>query len=82
MQSITISELKAHLSSEIKKLKDNGGIEIVQRDVPVARLIPIANNSSKIHYHSRAKRKFSFLKPVVEVNFDPIDILLEERGKR
>ena len=80
MQTITVSQLKTHLSSEIKKLKKSGGIEIVQRDVPVARLLPI-DESNGLRYHSQARAKFRFIKPVVELTSDPVDILLEDRRK-
>lgn len=78
MQTITISKLKTHLSAEIKKLKKNGGLEILQRDVPVARLVPV-EESQKLKYHSRARGPFRLLKPVVELDFDPVGLLLEER---
>lgn len=82
MQTITISKLKNNLSAEIKKLKKSGGIEIVQRDVPVARLVPIETEEKPtLNYYSRAKGPFKFLDPVVEVDFDPIESLLEERRK-
>lgn len=80
MQTITISKLKTHLSAEIKKLKKNGGVEIVQRDVPVARLVPIEAKAT-LKFYSRAKAPFRFLKPVIEVDFDPVDLLLEDRRK-
>ncbi len=80
MQRITISKLKDNLSAEIKKLRKNGGLEILQRDVPVARLMPIEKNKSVI-YCQRPARAFRFLEPVVEADFDPIADLLEERRK-
>lgn len=81
MQTITVSQLKTHLSAEIKKLRKNGGIEVVQRDVPVARLLPIDENNG-LRYHSRTSAKFHFLKPVIELASDPVDILLEDRRKQ
>jgi antitoxin (DNA-binding transcriptional repressor) of toxin-antitoxin stability system len=80
MQTITISNLKTHLSAEIKKLKKNGGIEIVQRDVPVARLMPVEERGT-LRFYSKAKAPFRFLKPVIEVDFDPVELLLEDRRK-
>lgn len=80
MQTITISKLKNNLSAEIKKLKKSGGIEIVQRDVPVARLIPI-EEKPKLEIYSRAKGPFKFRRSPIEVDFDPIESLLEERRK-
>ena len=81
MRTITISELKNNLSAEIKKLKETGGLQVLQRDIPVARLLPIADESATLPYHSRAKGRFRFLKPVVQVDFDPVEILLEDRYK-
>ncbi|MFO1470964.1 MAG: hypothetical protein U1F27_08020 [Turneriella sp.] len=80
MQEITVSQLKAHLSAEIKKLKKNGGVQIVQRDVAVARLLPIAENTP-LTFQRKTNKNFKLLKPVVEMKGDPIAILLEERQK-
>ncbi len=80
MQKITISKLKDNLSAEIKKLRKNGGLEILQRDVPVARLMPIKKEKSA-GYCQHPTKTFRFLEPIVEANFDPIADLLEERRK-
>lgn len=80
MQTITISKLKNNLSAEIKKLKKTGGLEVLQRDVPVARLVPVEGHKG-LRYYFRANKKFRFLRPIVEVNFDPLQILFEERQK-
>jgi len=80
MQTITVSKLKAHLSAEIKKLKKSGGVQIVQRDVPVARLLPM-EESDAISFHSRASKPFKILPTTFEVDFDPVETLLEDRRK-
>lgn len=80
MQEITVSQLKAHLSAEIKKLKKNGGVQIVQRDVAVARLLPIAENAP-LTFQRKASKSFKLLKPVVELRSDPVALLLEDRQK-
>lgn len=80
MQEITVSQLKAHLSAEIKKLKKNGGVQIVQRDVPVARLIPIADHTP-LTFQNKTNKSFKLLKPVVELESDPVALLLEDRKK-
>lgn len=80
MISINISRLKANLSAEIKKLKQTGGVQIVQRDVPVAQLLPLTNEKN-IQFFSRAQKTFKFLKSDLEVDFEPAEILLEERHR-
>ncbi|MBV6493462.1 MAG: hypothetical protein LDLANPLL_01485 [Turneriella sp.] len=80
MRTITISKLKNNLSAEIKKLKKNGALEILQRDVPVARLVPLEKKES-LKFLSHATRKFELRKSPIEVDFDPIADLLEERRK-
>jgi antitoxin (DNA-binding transcriptional repressor) of toxin-antitoxin stability system len=80
MQKITISRLKNNLSAEIKRLRKNGGLEILQRDVPVARLLPIEKDRT-LSYCQIGTEPFRFLEPVVHVDFDPIADLLAERRK-
>ncbi|MBS0618782.1 MAG: type II toxin-antitoxin system Phd/YefM family antitoxin [Spirochaetes bacterium] len=81
MQTITVSQLKTHLSAEIKKLKKSGGVQIVQRDVPVARLLPIESPES-ISIVSAAVLPFEILPTTFEVDFDPLEDLLADRRKR
>ncbi|GIW39458.1 MAG: hypothetical protein KatS3mg076_0035 [Candidatus Binatia bacterium] len=41
MKSVSVSELKAHLSRYIRRVQRGGEVEIVHRGVPVARLVGI-----------------------------------------
>lgn len=41
MRSISISELKAQLSKYLKVVKRGGEVQVVDRGVPVARLVPL-----------------------------------------
>jgi len=81
MQSATISHLKTHLSAEIKKLKKTGGLRILQRDLPVAVLLPVGDESG-IKIASVAKTKYRQHKPYTNLAIDPVEMLLEDRRKQ
>lgn len=44
MKSASVSELKARLSAYLRWVKRGGEVEILERGVPVARLVPAAGS--------------------------------------
>ncbi len=79
METISISNLKTHLSSELKKVKNGTHIVILDHKHPVAKLIP---TESEELFLSVAKKKYSYhrLTPITKV--DPFIDLEEERSDR
>jgi prevent-host-death family protein len=41
MKTVSVSELKAHLSKFLREVRRGGEVQILDRGVPVARLVPI-----------------------------------------
>ena len=79
VKTINISYFKAHLSEELRSVRSGEPIVICDRDTPVARVVPYKNVKQKIHAPAGP---FVLQKPKLPVKVDPLDLLLEDRGKR
>lgn len=79
METISVSELKAHLSAELRKVEGGTSVVVLDHRRPVARLEPLAEPSIYLR-EARAPYAWRELAPLVES--DPLDRLLEERGER
>ncbi len=85
MKVAAISELKAKLARYIRLVKSGEDIEIHDRGVPVARLVPLSKASvlaitpPRRSPASLAKYRFS-VRP--KARFDVVEALLEDRARR
>jgi antitoxin (DNA-binding transcriptional repressor) of toxin-antitoxin stability system len=79
METISITNLKTHLSAELKKVQNGTRILVLDHKRPVAELIPTETEELFI---SVAEQKYSYhvLSPLTEK--DPLDELEEERSDR
>jgi prevent-host-death family protein len=79
MKTISVSKLKAHLSAELKEVKNGSRIIVLDHNHPVAMLIPYEDQPL---YAKEAQQSFSYkeLEPLTHV--DPLDKLEEERSDR
>ena len=79
METISISSLKTHLSSELKKVQNGTRILVLDHKRPVAELIPTDKEEL---FLSVAEKKYSYrdLPPLTEK--DPLFELEEERNDR
>ena len=48
MTTVSISELKANLSRYIREVRRGGEVQILDRGVPVARLVPVTTERDEI----------------------------------
>ena len=82
MSRVGIADLKAHLSEHIRKVRGGRTLTIVDRDTPVARIVPIdAGAALEIR---RASRKPSQLRlpPAPRRPTDSVAVLMRDRSKR
>jgi len=80
MKTISISQLKTHLSSELKLIRGGQSIVVMDRDTPVAVLGPYEKRNELV---IRAPRKpFSTTRPALKLKLDPVAWLLEDRNSR
>ena len=84
MKRVGVAELKNNLSKNLRLVEGGEVIEITDHDRAVARLIPIEVKSRLVV--RPALRPFSEIAhkryPSLDLGFDPVELLLEERRQR
>jgi len=80
MKTINVSTLKAHLSSSLKEVRSGVKILVMDRDIPIAEIIPYRTGPD-LTIHS-PKRAFSLPKSDVTVPMDPVEYLIDDRRTR
>ena len=81
MINVRIADLKARLSEHLRSVRDGGTVTVLDRDTPVARIIPIATPSLEVR---KAKRRLRDLKlpPKPAKRTDSVALLLDDRRSR
>lgn len=51
MKTVSISELKAHLSKYLREIRRGGEVQVLDRGVPVARLSPLPSDGGQDEGH-------------------------------
>jgi antitoxin (DNA-binding transcriptional repressor) of toxin-antitoxin stability system len=76
----SVSYLKAHLSAELKAVQAGETVIVMDRDHPVARLVPIQEEKgSEIR---EPLRTFGFERLAPLVSGGSLELLFEDRGRR
>jgi prevent-host-death family protein len=83
MSKVGIADLKAHLSQHLRKVRSGRTLTVVDRDTPVARLIPYEAAAQSLEVR-RATRKPADLElpPPAARRTDSLTVLLRDRAKR
>jgi antitoxin (DNA-binding transcriptional repressor) of toxin-antitoxin stability system len=80
MKRSSVSYLKAHLSAELKAVQAGEIVVVMDRNHPVARLVPIPEVKGT---ESREPlRPFGFEKLAPLVKGGSLELLLQDRGRR
>ena len=81
MSEVKIAELKARLSEHLRAVRNGGTLTVLDRDTPIARIIPYAPQPLEIR---RAKRRLRDLKlpPKPAKRTDSAAILIDDRRRR
>lgn len=81
MSDVGIAELKARLSEHLRSVRNGGTVTVLDRDTPIARIVPYAAQPLEIR---KAKRRLRDLKlsPKPAKRTDSVAILLEDRRRR
>jgi antitoxin (DNA-binding transcriptional repressor) of toxin-antitoxin stability system len=81
---VRIAELKDHLSAHLRAVEAGETVEVLDRDRPIARIVPI--DATPRLTLIPAERPFSEIRdrvyPRVDLGISSLDLLLEERGDR
>lgn len=81
MSGIRIAELKARLSEHLRSVRNGGTLTVLDRETPIARIVPYAAQLLEIR---KAKRRLRDLKlpPKPSQRTDSVAILVEDRRRR
>jgi prevent-host-death family protein len=81
MSTVRIAELKSHLSEYLRSVRKGRTLTVLDRDTPIARIIPYAAGPIEIR---RATRRLRGLKlpPPPAAQTDSLSILLDDRRRR
>ena len=80
VKTIKIAEFKAHLSRELRRVRNGESITIKDRNTPIARVIPYDKDARIRARPPLKKLVLSDFGPLVDE--DPLLYLLDERSKR
>ena len=80
MKTANISYFKAHISQELREVRAGEHILILDRDIPVAEVIPF--HQKEIIRVRSPKSKLSYPETSFSVETDPLLFLMEDRLKR
>jgi prevent-host-death family protein len=81
MSDVRIADLKARLSEHLRSVRNGRTLTVLDRDTPVARIVPYAAQPLEIR---KARRRVGDLKlpPKPAKRTDSVAILLEDRRRR
>jgi prevent-host-death family protein len=81
MSEVGIAELKARLSEHLRRVRNGGTLTVLDRDTPIARIVPFAAPSLEIRKATRPLRDLKLpAKPAKRT--DSLATLLEDRRRR
>ena len=81
MSDVRIADLKARLSEHLRSVRNGGTLTILDRDTPVARIVPYAAQPLEIRKATRRIRDLK-LPPKLSRRTDSVALLIEDRRRR
>ena len=81
MSDVRIADLKARLSEHLRKVRNGGTLTVLDRDTPIARIVPFAALPLEIRKAQRRVRDLR-LPPKPAKRTDSVAVLLEDRRRR
>jgi prevent-host-death family protein len=87
MKSVKIAELKAKLSKHLRDVRRGHSVTVVDRETPIATLVPYSSDAEGLTIRKPLRRKRSLrsvpLPRPLKLDIDVVELLLEERqGER
>lgn len=76
METISISKLKAHLSAEIKKVRQGATLIVMDHNHPVAQIMPVTEDEAL--FVKEAEKKFDYKKLPPLMDKSELEKILEE----
>ena len=81
MTTVRIAELKSRLSEHLRSVRNGRTLTVLDRDTPVARIIPYAAEPLEIRRATRRLRDLTAPPPPASPT-DSLAVLLEDRRRR
>ena len=81
MSDVRIADLKARLSEHLRTVRNGGTLTVLDRDTPIARIVPFAAQPLEIRKAQRRVRDLK-LPPKPAKRTDSVAVLLEDRRRR
>ena len=81
MSKVRIADLKARLSEHLRSVRNGTTLTVLDRDTPVARIIPYAAQPLEIR-HARRRLRDLKLPPRPSGRTDSLAVLLDDRRRR
>jgi prevent-host-death family protein len=81
MSEVRIADLKARLSEHLRSVRNGSSLTVLDRDTPVARIVPYASPPLEIRKATRRLRDLK-LPPRPSKRIDSVTVLLEDRRRR
>jgi len=81
MSDVRIAELKSRLSEHLRAVRNGSTLTVLDRDTPIARIIPYTAQPLEIR---KAKRRLRDVKlpPKPSKRTDSVAVLIEDRRRR
>jgi prevent-host-death family protein len=83
MKTVRIADLKAHLSEHLRSVRQGGSLTVLDRDTPIARLVPYLPQTEMLTIRRPSVRAPGLhsvpLPPPLPGRIDVVALLLEER---
>jgi prevent-host-death family protein len=81
MIRVRIADLKARLSEHLRSVRNGGTVTVLDRDTPIARIVPVAAPALEIRKATRRLRDLK-LPPRPPKRTDSTALLVEDRRRR
>jgi prevent-host-death family protein len=81
MSDVRIADLKARLSEHLRSVRNGGTLTVLDRETPIARIVPFAAQPLEIRKAQRRVRDLK-LPPKPAKRTDSVAVLLEDRRRR
>jgi antitoxin (DNA-binding transcriptional repressor) of toxin-antitoxin stability system len=81
MTTVRIAELKSRLSEHLRLVRKGRTLTVLDRDTPVARIVPYAPETIEVRRATRRLRDLR-LPPAPAARTDSLAILLDDRRRR
>ena len=81
MSTVRIADLKARLSEHLRSVRNGGTVTVLDRDTPVARIVPVTAPVLEVRKAERRLRDLK-LPPRPSKRTDSTALLVEDRRRR